>query len=80
MTKEEMWDRIEQHQKYADERGYGDAWRVMCKERTEDAARRAARAAAKIRAVSAFAAWAAYSAMDSNFDAAVEHINESEAK
>ncbi len=80
MTKEEMWDRIERHQKDADDRGYGDAWRVRCKERTEHAATRAARDAARIRAAATFAAWAAYSAMDSDFDAAVEHINESEDK
>jgi hypothetical protein len=80
MTKEEMWYRIERHQKYADERGYGDEWRVMCKERTEQAARRAARDAARIRAAATFAAWAAYSAMDSNFDAAIEQLDQSEDK
>lgn len=41
----EMWTRLEAHQSIADQRGYGDAWKRMCVERTEDAAE-AARAAA----------------------------------
>jgi hypothetical protein len=43
-TIDQMWKRFEQHQPFADERGYGKAWRKMCEERTEDAMRLTARA------------------------------------
>ena len=38
MNLEEMWQRLAQHQPYADQRGYGPAWAAMCAERTADAA------------------------------------------
>jgi hypothetical protein len=38
MSIEQMWERLAQHQPFADERGYGEAWRRMCEERTEEAA------------------------------------------
>jgi len=58
----EMWERLAEHQPYADRRGYGDAWKTMCEQRTEEAAE-AARAAAFLVASSpieaAGGAWAA---------------------
>ena len=44
-TIEQMWEKFAEHQPFADERGYGEAWRRMCDERTEDAAGEAADAA-----------------------------------
>ena len=38
MNLEEMWQRLAQHQPYADQRGYGPAWAAMCEQRTEGAA------------------------------------------
>jgi hypothetical protein len=60
-TIEQMWEKFAEHQPFADELGYGEAWRRMCDERTEDAAWAAADAAgwAAVRA----AAWAADAAM-----------------
>jgi hypothetical protein len=34
----EMWAAFEAYQPTADKDGHGDSWRVMCRERTEDAA------------------------------------------
>ena len=44
-TIDQMWTRLAQHQPEADRRGYGEAWRRMCEERTKDAADAAAEAA-----------------------------------
>jgi len=63
-TIEQMWEKFAEHQPFADERGYGEAWRRMCEERTEDAADAAATAvdAAAWCAGAAAARWAAWSA------------------
>jgi len=45
MDIEKMWDRLTQHQSYADQRGYGEAWTKMHTERTREAALNAAKAA-----------------------------------
>lgn len=45
----EMWERLEAHQPYADEQGYGKAWAKMCDERNQSVALAAA-AAAKLAA------------------------------
>jgi hypothetical protein len=37
-TLNEMWARLEQHQRFADQRGYGAAWKIMYEQRTPDAA------------------------------------------
>jgi hypothetical protein len=37
-----MWDTLAKYQPYADADGHGETWRVMCEERTEDAALAAA--------------------------------------
>jgi hypothetical protein len=69
----EMWARLEEHQPRADQRGYGDAWRVMCEQRTPAAAweaevaawaaadgvEAAAKAADAARVAGRVAAWAA---------------------
>ncbi len=47
MTIDQMWERLAQHQPYADQRGYGEAWARMCEERTADAAWAASNAAAE---------------------------------
>jgi hypothetical protein len=33
MTIDDMWDRLAQHQPFADARGYGEAWARMCEAR-----------------------------------------------
>jgi hypothetical protein len=33
-----MWERLAAHQPFADKRGYGDAWKIMCEQRTQAAA------------------------------------------
>ena len=38
MNIDQMWERLAQHQPYADARGYGPEWARMCAERTPDAA------------------------------------------
>jgi len=67
LTVNEMWNHLAQHQPIADRRGYGDAWKTMCKERTVKAGRAAADAAmvaanaaysAKAGKVAAEASWA----------------------
>jgi len=37
MTLDEMWERLVQHQPYANQRGYGPEWARMCEERTQEA-------------------------------------------
>jgi len=56
-TIDQMWEKFEAHQPEADRLGYGEAWRRMCEERTEEAA--AAAAVADAWAASAAAFWAA---------------------
>ncbi len=61
------------HQRAADAGGYGDAWRRMCKERTEAAAAAAAAAAAEAaRAARAAAMWAARAAREAEAEAEAE--------
>ena len=38
ITLDEMWQRLTQHQPYADKRGYGADWMIMCKVRNHKAA------------------------------------------
>ena len=58
MTIDQMWERLAQHQPFADQRGYGEAWARMCEEKTPEAAW-AAEAAALAADADADAAWAA---------------------
>ena len=44
-TLDQMWEKFEAHQPFADELGYGPGWRRMCDERTEDACDAAVEAA-----------------------------------
>lgn len=37
-TLDEMWQRLAQHQPYADKYGYGPSWMIMCKVRSYKAA------------------------------------------
>jgi hypothetical protein len=37
-----MWKWLGEHQSVADQRGYGAAWKIMCEERTAEAAKNAA--------------------------------------
>ena len=61
-----MWTELERYQPFADKRGFGDAWRRMTAERTEEAAAYAATAAwataawATAGTAAAAAAWAIY--------------------
>ena len=38
MTLDQMWARLEAHQPFADERGYGPAWERLCQDRTRKTA------------------------------------------
>jgi hypothetical protein len=53
-----MWQALEAHEP---KRGYAKAWRVMCRERTEDAAWAVYRAAPE-ESAAWWAAWAAWAA------------------
>jgi len=60
MDIEKMWDRLAQHQLFADANGYGPEWARMCAERTQEAAYAAYAAARAAWALEAAAtAWAA---------------------
>lgn len=59
MSINDMWERLTQHQPYADERGYGPEWAKMCAERTSDAAWAAADAAVEAELAVEEAPWAA---------------------
>ena len=71
MTLDEMWERLAQHQSYADQKGYGEAWAKMCAERTPEAVW-AAWAAPE-------AAWAIWTAAEAP-NPAVEWIEKAEGK
>ncbi len=60
MTLDEMWARLEAHQPFADQGGYGPAWKRMCDDRTEDVADATGNLLWRERKQSA--AWAAWSA------------------
>jgi hypothetical protein len=45
MTLDEMWQRLAQHQPFADANGFGSEWAKMCAERTQDTVWEAAYAA-----------------------------------
>jgi hypothetical protein len=87
-TIDQMWQKFAEHQPVADRLGYGEAWRRMCEERTEEAMY-AAYAAAWVpaRAIDAAAAAAsASSAVDAAYAAgrvawakrAIEYIEKAE--
>jgi hypothetical protein len=60
MDIEKMWDRLAQHQPFADANSYGPEWARMCAARTKDAAYVAYAAARAAWALEAAAtAWAA---------------------
>jgi hypothetical protein len=63
-TLHEMWQRLAQHQPYADANGYGPAWATMCEKQTAEAARVAGDAAhaAGDADDAALAAWTAWEA------------------
>ena len=79
---DEMWRAFEAYQPTADADGHGESWRVMCKERTEDAAREAyyaaptgsAAAEAALAASWAEAAWAAAEESDTYAQRAIDAI------
>ena len=63
-TIDQMWQKFAEHQPFADELGYGEAWKRMCEERTKDASDAAAdvaKAAADVAKAAAndAEAWAA---------------------
>ena len=63
-----MWDALARYQPFADADGHGETWRMMCEQRTADAAAVAAAAyaakagAAAAKSAAAKAAWAAWAA------------------
>jgi len=61
---EKMWDRLAQHQSFADANGYGPEWARMCEERTADAAWAAADATDSVVLVASDACEAAWVAAD----------------
>jgi hypothetical protein len=60
MTLDEMWERLEAHQPFADKRGYGPAWKQMCQDRTRQTAEAVGESLWEER--NRNAAWAAWSA------------------
>jgi hypothetical protein len=60
MTLDEMWERLEAHQPFADKRGYGPAWKQMCQDRTRQTAEAVGESLWEERNWDA--AWAAWSA------------------
>ena len=60
MTLDEMWERLVQHQPYADQKGYGPEWARMCEERTPEAAWALPTRITRPAADAAEAAWAAW--------------------
>jgi hypothetical protein len=64
MDIEKMWERLAQHQSYADQKGYGEAWAKMCAERTQDAAYAAGLAAGLAASAAAVSVWAALRAAE----------------
>ena len=86
MTLDHMWARLEAHQPFADERGYGPAWKQMCQDRTRktadavgDLLRVEYRGPTVNRAL--YAAWAAWSAGWAmwNLEQVSVQLNKSEA-
>ena len=59
---QEMWATFEAYQPTADADGHGESWRVMCKERTRDAALAAYYEAPRglMAEAAAWAAWGAW--------------------
>jgi hypothetical protein len=66
-----MWERLAQHQPFADELGYGPEWKHMCNTRAEEDAWVAAAWAADAAwwAAKAEAAWAARAANEAKAEA-----------
>ena len=64
MTLDEMWERLAQHQSYADQKGYGEAWAKMCAERTQEASLAAGLAAGATASAAAGTAWSALRAAE----------------
>ena len=67
-TLDEMWQRLAQHQPYADKYGYGPSWMIMCKVRNHGAAWAVRRAVLNIRWISAGARSATALAVSSAVD------------
>jgi len=85
MTLDEIWERLAQHQSYADQKGYGEAWAKMCAERTQDAAWEAVQATEVSAAAeqAADVAWAALRAAEEVEELAtnaIEWIEKAEGK
>ena len=81
MTIDDMWERLAQHQPYADQRGYGEAWAKMCEARTQGAAWAASEAASAAAArAAAWAARAARAAEESEEAEAVEWVEKAEGE
>jgi hypothetical protein len=94
-TIDQMWQKFAAHQPVADRLGYGEAWRRMCEERTEDAFYDAADAVDAVDAAdaanavdAACAAWAlsrsgmarASSWANRLAERAIEYINKAEGR
>jgi hypothetical protein len=73
-----MWDALARYQPYADTDGHGETWRVMCSERTADAAGAAANACLMSAADYAEAAAAKAAATDVKYlsDRAIARIED----
>jgi hypothetical protein len=90
MTLDEMWERLVQHQSFADANGYGPEWAQMCEERTAEAAWVAADAldsvVPSITSDASQAAWVACCAVSScrwsatGAAAAIQWIEKAEGK
>jgi len=86
MTLDEMWARLEAHQPFADQRGYGPAWKQMCQDRTRQTAEAVGDSLWRdfrehMPNPALYAAWAAWSAGRAigNMEQVSVQLNKSEA-
>lgn len=87
MTLDHMWARLEAHQPFANERGYGPAWKQMCQDRTRKTAKAVGESLWRdfrehMPHPALYAAWAAWSAgwALGNVEQVSEQLNKSEAQ
>jgi len=83
MTLEERWQRLEQHQPFADANGYGPEWARMCAARTKDAAKVAYAAKVAWALEEASTVWSAAKVeevTDAAVSAAIQWIEKAEGK
>ena len=92
-TLDQMWERLAEHQPFADERGCGPEWKRMCEERTlvaataawyavpaADCSTRAAAGVARFAMMAEDTATRAAAEAESRARQAIEHIEQAEGR